>query len=416
MVQTVNDAGRTTAHRSPTSVAGDNRAVAASLIAQNSSRAGIDYAGLRDSVELTKLLRPDIAASLDRAVTSSLSVVQQGDYARIAESAAPATTSPAAFSFTAASPTSRAASNGPSTATLIADLTQMTLDLTGIVDPTPISDGSNAVISVGRSIGALFSGDLGGAGGHLANGAISVVGFIPGLGDLAKAGKIGKWAETVANAVTAASRSPAARASLEPVLRQVADLLDKLPQGMIDKLPTGARESLERLKGELDRIFSPNALTLDSAGRAIVRNADGTLDLSAASRAYADAVASNRPWSWADNFSGTMTAGERSTIRREAISRGLVPDVPMKPGTRYADFAAAGLVQRTDSLPRDLWLRGDPAQFAWLDARIPGGRPAGTTWHHTETPGRMELVPFGAHNVNSHIGGRSPGHWAHAAR
>ena len=58
----------------------------------------------------------------------------------------------------------------------------------------------------------------------------------------------------------------------------------------------------------------------------------------------------------------------------------------------------------------------DRAQFEWLDARIPGGRPEGYTWHHTETPGRMELVPFGEHNITNHVGGRSPGHWAHVPR
>ena len=264
MLESVYGGSRATPQPTPAGVAGNRQTVAASLIAQNSSRAGIDYTGLRDSVGFAKLLQPDLGASLDLAVTSQLSVVEQGNYARVSQSGVPTAIQPLAAPVAAQAP--GAGSQGPSTATLIADLTQMTLDLTGIVDPTPISDGSNAVISVGRSIGSLFSGDFGGAGGHLANGAISVVGFIPGLGDLAKAGKIGKWAETVANAVSAATRSPAARAALEPVLRQVADLLEKLPQGLMDKLPSRARESLERLKGELDRFFSPSALRLDSRG------------------------------------------------------------------------------------------------------------------------------------------------------
>ncbi len=75
-----------------------------------------------------------------------------------------------------------ASNNGPTGAQLSLDLVQMALDLTGIVDPTPISDGSNAVISLGRGISSLFSGEWSEAGGHVVNGAISVVGFIPGLG------------------------------------------------------------------------------------------------------------------------------------------------------------------------------------------------------------------------------------------
>ena len=131
---------------------------------------------------------------------------------------------------------------------------------------------------------------------------------------------------------------------------------------------------------------------------------------------YAELVNSNRPWSWADDFGSTMTRGQRSAIKQDAIARGLVPEVPMKPGTKFADFEAAGLVQHVDELPQDLWKVGDQAQFNWLDARLPNGRPVGTTWHHSDVPGRMELVPFGPHNITSHAGGRSRGMWAEAPR
>jgi hypothetical protein len=147
-----------------------------------------------------------------------------------------------------------------------------------------------------------------------------------------------------------------------------------------------------------------------------LRNADGTVNLATASQRYADLVSSNRPWSWADDFGVKITGAERKAIRQEAVSKGLIPEVVYKPGTRYPDFAAAGIIVRVDTLPANLWKAGDKAQFAWLDARIPGGKPAGTTWHHSEIPGRMELVPFGPHNIINHAGGRSPGNWAHAPR
>lgn len=38
------------------------------------------------------------------------------------------------------------------------------------------------------------------------------------------------------------------------------------------------------------------------------------------------------------------------------------------------------------------------------------------TWHHTEIPGKMELVPFGIHNITPHNGGRTAGMWADAPR
>ena len=39
-----------------------------------------------------------------------------------------------------------------------------------------------------------------------------------------------------------------------------------------------------------------------------------------------------------------------------------------------------------------------------------------TTWHHTEIPGKMELVDFGVHNITSHNGGRTAGMWASGPR
>jgi hypothetical protein len=94
---------------------------------------------------------------------------------------------------------------------------------------------------------------------------------------------------------------------------------------------------------------------------------------------------------------------------------GLIPDVPYKPGTRFPDFHAAGVLDRAEPLPEWLWKATDKNQFEWLDAKI-GGRSPGRTWHHSEIPGRMELVPFGIHNVTNHSGGRAPGMWAEAPR
>ncbi len=161
--------------------------------------------------------------------------------------------------------TERAAAAGPDGTQLTLDLVQMALDLTGIVDPTPISDGSNAVISLGRSVSSLFSGEWSAAGGHLVNGAISVVGFIPALGDLAKAGKIGKWAQTVSDAISMISRNPALAEKLLPTLREIRDLVNQIPQSALDALPASARESLQRMKGQLDELFGRAGTRADEA-------------------------------------------------------------------------------------------------------------------------------------------------------
>lgn len=118
---------------------------------------------------------------------------------------------------------------------LIADLTQMGLDLTGIVDPTPISDGANALISALR-------GDWLGAG-------LSALSIVPYVGDAAKLGKLGKWAETVAKSIDAAKSNPAAVAQLRPVMDTIKAALDKLP---LDKLPESMRKPLQDIKSQVD--------------------------------------------------------------------------------------------------------------------------------------------------------------------
>lgn len=239
----------------------DPMASASALVNENRDPV-LDAAGLRQDLSALQAAIPDQALAMEEAVLAQLSPREQGEFMR-----------------TASAPPVPANDTGPSTATMVADLAQMGLDLTGIIDPTPISDGSNAVISLGRMAGSLWNGEWGAAGGHLLNGAISVAGILPGLGDLAKAGKIGNWAETVANAVSMASRNPAMRASLEAPLREIAGLVDRIPQGAIDALPAGARESLERMKTQLDEFFGAGARQVDNI---VVRRFDNAADFNRA--------------------------------------------------------------------------------------------------------------------------------------
>jgi uncharacterized protein len=122
---------------------------------------------------------------------------------------------------------------------LILDLTQMALDIAGIIDPTPISDGISGVIS-------LFRGDWLGAG-------ISVAAMIPYIGDLAKAGKLPKLLKTVERAVEIASRDAQFAERLRPVLGKLKDALDAIP---LDRLPDAIRQPLEAMKNKIDEFFS----------------------------------------------------------------------------------------------------------------------------------------------------------------
>lgn len=79
----------------------------------------------------------------------------------------------------------------------------------------------------------------------------------------------------------------------------------------------------------------------------------------------------------------------------------------------FADFSEQALYRVY--LPKEYWLESDYIQFKYLNEQIKG-EVEGYTWHHTEDPGWMELVPYGIHNMVPHNGGRSSGMWADAPR
>ena len=176
-------------------------------------------ANIEAQLDALALNNPQLAVEVRTLLSQSpaLTFVEQGTLARNA----PVVTAAA----TAAAPTQSddQADDQGFDFTLAADLTQMTLDITGMIEPTPFSDGANGIISLGRGIGAVFSGNWSEAGGHGLGVVISAASLIPYLGDLAKAGKLGKWADTVTRSIEAVINNPAARAKLEPLLRGLSD-------------------------------------------------------------------------------------------------------------------------------------------------------------------------------------------------
>ena len=113
------------------------------------------------------------------------------------------------------------------------DLVQLAFDLAGFVDPTPISDGASALISLGR--------------GQWFDAVISGVSMVPYVGDLAKAGKLPKYAKALEKAVKLASHSKDCAKALMPTMRKLENLLDLIPKGKnkhIDRMRTSVREFL----------------------------------------------------------------------------------------------------------------------------------------------------------------------------
>ncbi|WP_315763601.1 hypothetical protein [Sphingomonas sp. Y38-1Y] len=206
---------------------------------------------------------PGATSALQQQVEAQLTPVERGELARALD--APANDNPAP-------------GTGPDPVQLGLDLGQMALDIAGLFDPTPISDGANGVISAGRAFGSLLSGNWGEAGGHAVNGLISGASMLPILGDTAKLGKIGKWAETVGDSVSAVAHNPALRQTLAPALEKVKGAIDAIPEGALNALPASARESLEATKRQLDDFFAAGTRNAEGArfGNAVSTDYRGT--------------------------------------------------------------------------------------------------------------------------------------------
>jgi hypothetical protein len=199
----------------------DTQSLVAGIIANNSQGGRRDIEAIKADLVAITAQNPASAGALAQAIDAQLTPVERGQLA---------------------SSTSLAqAPGGPSAGTLALDITQIGLDIVGIFEPTPFADGANTLISLGR-------GDWLGAG-------LSVLGVVPYVGDLAKLGKLGKWAKTIANGVELAAKNPAAAKILEPALRKVHDALKAIPEGALKKLPDDAREAIQGMKKQLDEFF-----------------------------------------------------------------------------------------------------------------------------------------------------------------
>lgn len=120
---------------------------------------------------------------------------------------------------------------------LLLDITQMLLDLTGIIDPTPVSDGASLSLSIARA-------DWLGAG-------LSGIALIPYVGDvLAKTQKLPRWSKTVGQAIELSNRNAQIGAVLRPKLRSLSNILDQIPPALLPGSASCYVESMKRqLKG-----------------------------------------------------------------------------------------------------------------------------------------------------------------------
>ena len=183
---------------------------------------------------------------------------------------------------------------------LALDVTQMALDIVGLVDPTPISDGVNGLISLGR-------GDWLGAG-------ISAVSMIPYVGDAAKLGKLGRYAETMANAVDLAKANPAIAKQLGPAMEKLREAFGHIP---LDKLPQPMREALAPIKSKLDDFARIGVHTVQTTvGRNSVEWTQNAAGETIRAKATLNEV-----------FSGASRSSKEATAQGQAAARGIADDV-----------------------------------------------------------------------------------------
>ncbi len=117
---------------------------------------------------------------------------------------------------------------------LLLDLGQLVLDIVGFFEPTPFADGTNSLISLGR-------GDWLGAG-------ISLLGVIPYFGDLAKAGKLPRYAKSLSKALTMAKHDVNFARRLRPLIQKLATVLEKIP---LSGVPSQLADQLKHIKSRV---------------------------------------------------------------------------------------------------------------------------------------------------------------------
>ena len=131
------------------------------------------------------------------------------------------------------------------------DLAQLILDLTGIVEPTPVSDGTNTLISIAR--------------GNWFDAAISAISIVPYIGDLSKVAKLPRYLDSIRKAIRIARVDAAWRPVLKDLFKKIKTILDRLLEEAGDKLPSSALKTLKAIKKEIDDFLGANVSAMGKA-------------------------------------------------------------------------------------------------------------------------------------------------------
>ncbi len=123
------------------------------------------------------------------------------------------------------------------------DICQLILDITGIIDPTPASDGTNVLISLSR--------------GRWIDAVISVVSIVPYVGDFAKLGKLPRYLKSIKKAIRIAQTDFHWSNALKRLFIPLKKVIDQLYELGANKLPPHASKTLSQIKREIDHFLKP---------------------------------------------------------------------------------------------------------------------------------------------------------------
>lgn len=312
----------------------------------------------------------------------------------------------------------------PDEGDVMADMAQMALDLTGLVDPTPISDGANTLVS-------LFRGDVGGA-------LISAAGMLPYAGDLAKVGKLGKWAKTIDNAVELAARDSKFLEKAKPALETIRGAIKNIPESVMNALPESAQKTLRGIAKKIDDALGAAArrapLVVDGARGSSARvngrdvtvgelptvntRPDGKLEVTTVD---GRTVKVNEPQKYdtrVENPDGSVTytkKGHTMTYDKNGFPQfDSKADIYLDPKHinskneaehfREANEQVAKALENDPSLADRMGLNPEQVQF-FKDGKNFDRSPPDLTWNHHQDAGKMELVDREIHSTFPHTGG-----------
>ena len=109
------------------------------------------------------------------------------------------------------------------------------VDIGGIFDPTPISDGVAATMELSQ--------------GNFVYASINVVSMIPWVGDLAKTGKLPRLLRIVEDAIAHAAKNADFAQRIRPLIESLSTALGRVP---LDGLPASVRDTISTLQKQTD--------------------------------------------------------------------------------------------------------------------------------------------------------------------